>query len=117
MGPVPDGAVQVHHLPAQDARFALAQARYGLGGVLASLPGCQYVNHPHAIADAEFKPAQLAAAHGDDLLDWRYDYDRLSYSVMALPSGPTNAVQAWLEAPTGLPMSAALADLLVRGSR
>lgn len=234
------------HLPAQDARFALAQARYGLGGVLASLPGCQYVNHPHAIADAEFKPAQLAAAHdvgftvpatlitndakeaqafagrhgrivykplhgttyslqdqprtiwvrevdpqdldesvggtahlfqarvdkvadlrvtvmgdrvfcvrieteGDDLLDWRYDYDRLSYSVMALPPGPTDAVQAflkrfglvfgcfdlavtragdllflecnpngqwaWLEAPTGLPMSAALADLLVRGSR
>lgn len=50
------------HLEAQDARFALAQARYGFGGVLASLPGCRYVNHPSAIADAEFKPAQLAAA-------------------------------------------------------
>lgn len=46
----------------QDARFAALQARYGLGGVLASLPGCLYVNHPHAIADCEFKPAQLAVA-------------------------------------------------------
>lgn len=49
-------------LSAQDARFAAVQARYGLGGVLTSLPGCLYVNHPHAIADAEFKPAQLSAA-------------------------------------------------------
>ncbi|WUH99527.1 ATP-grasp ribosomal peptide maturase [Spirillospora sp. NBC_00431] len=49
-------------LEEQDARFAKLQARYGLGGVLASLPGCLYVNHPHAIADCEFKPAQLAAA-------------------------------------------------------
>jgi glutathione synthase/RimK-type ligase-like ATP-grasp enzyme len=30
--------------------------------VLASLPDCLYVNHPHAIADAEFKPAQLSTA-------------------------------------------------------
>lgn len=50
------------HLDDQDARFAVLQARYGLGGVLASLPDCLYVNHPHAIADAEFKPAQLVAA-------------------------------------------------------
>lgn len=50
------------HLDAQDARFAVTQARYGLGGVLASLPGCLYVNHPHRIGDAEFKPAGLAAA-------------------------------------------------------
>lgn len=49
-------------LDGQDARFAVLQARYGLGGVLASLPDCLYVNHPHAIADAEFKPAQLSAA-------------------------------------------------------
>ncbi|MCX9191357.1 ATP-grasp ribosomal peptide maturase [Carbonactinospora thermoautotrophica] len=46
----------------QDRAFAGAQARYGLGGVLASLPGCLYVNHPHRIADAEFKPMQLATA-------------------------------------------------------
>ena len=46
----------------QDRRFTIAQTRYGLGGILTSLPGCFYVNHPHSIADAEFKPAQLAAA-------------------------------------------------------
>ncbi|MCG0066317.1 ATP-grasp ribosomal peptide maturase [Streptomyces tricolor] len=50
------------HLDEQDARFAITQARYGLGGVLASLPGCLYVNHPHRIGDAEFKPAGLTAA-------------------------------------------------------
>ncbi|QNP70496.1 ATP-grasp ribosomal peptide maturase [Streptomyces roseirectus] len=50
------------HLDEQNARFAVTQARYGLGGVLASLPGCLYVNHPHRIGDAEFKPAGLAAA-------------------------------------------------------
>lgn len=49
-------------LSVQDARFASAQARYGLGGIVASLPGCLYVNHPHRIGDAEFKPAGLAAA-------------------------------------------------------
>ncbi|GLW07439.1 ATP-grasp ribosomal peptide maturase [Microtetraspora sp. NBRC 13810] len=49
-------------LDGQDARFATLQARYGLGGVLASLSDCLYVNHPHAIADAEFKPAQLSTA-------------------------------------------------------
>ncbi|WP_427885796.1 ATP-grasp ribosomal peptide maturase [Kribbella sp. GL6] len=49
-------------LEPQAARFAAAQARFGLGGVLASLPGCRYVNHPNAIGDAEYKPVQLAAA-------------------------------------------------------
>ncbi|MET8454134.1 ATP-grasp ribosomal peptide maturase [Streptomyces sp. NPDC005209] len=49
------------HLDEQDARFAIAQARYGLGGVIASLE-CLYVNHPHFIGDAEFKPSGLAAA-------------------------------------------------------
>ncbi|MFD8229427.1 ATP-grasp ribosomal peptide maturase [Streptomyces massasporeus] len=50
------------YLDEQDAQFAVTQARYGLGGVLASLPGCLYVNHPHRIGDAEFKPAGLTAA-------------------------------------------------------
>ena len=49
-------------LSKEDARFAVLQARYGLGGILVSLPGCLYVNHPHRIADAEFKPSQLSAA-------------------------------------------------------
>ncbi|MFJ7205656.1 ATP-grasp ribosomal peptide maturase [Streptomyces sp. NPDC098789] len=50
------------HLGDQDARFAVSQARYGLGGVIASLPDCLYVNHPHRIGDAEFKPSGLAEA-------------------------------------------------------
>lgn len=50
------------HLDEQTARFAVTQARYGLGGVMASLPGCLYVNHPHRIGDAEFKPSGLVAA-------------------------------------------------------
>ena len=50
------------HLTEQDGRFAIAQARYGLGGVLAHLPGCLYVNHPNRIGDAEYKPAGLAVA-------------------------------------------------------
>jgi ATP-grasp ribosomal peptide maturase len=240
------------HLDKQDARFASAQARYGLGGTLTSLPGCRYVNHPHAIADAEYKPAQLtvaadigmtipatiitndpaeahqfAAEHapiiykplystpyqdnqpdqitgtartiwvrhvnvdelsdavtgtahlfqarvdkqadlrvtvvGDavfcvridatdpDLLDWRYDYDKLTYTVIEPRAGLTdechaylkrfglvfgcfdfaltrsddpvflecnpNGQWAWMEGPTGLPMTAAFADLLERGNQ
>ncbi|WP_411140394.1 ATP-grasp ribosomal peptide maturase [Streptomyces sp. x-80] len=46
----------------QDERWCAEQARYGLGGVLASLPGTHYVNHPWRNRDAEYKPAQLATA-------------------------------------------------------
>ncbi|MEU2609724.1 ATP-grasp ribosomal peptide maturase [Streptomyces albus] len=228
------------HLDEQDARFAVTQARYGLGGVLAALPGCLYVNHPHRIGDAEFKPSGLAAAvasgfrvpptlitsdpvaaksfveeHGpaiykplstplyrvdgvsctvkveevtadqldervagtahlfqqkvgkvadvrvtvigdkvfsvridSGLLDWRTDYERLSYSVVEPPDEVRTALRrylayfglvfgafdfaldrhgvwwflecnpsgqwAWLEPATGLPMVAAMADLLER---
>jgi ATP-grasp ribosomal peptide maturase len=49
-------------LSAADAEFAAAQARIGVAGVLASLRGVRYVNHPHRNWAAEFKPAQLAAA-------------------------------------------------------
>lgn len=232
------------HLDEQTARFAATQARYGLGGILASLPGCLYVNHPHRIGDAEFKPSGLAAAvtagfnipptlvtsspdaarefikttpgpviykplsaplyridgvsctvqvqevtadqiddtvagtvhlfqHvvdkqadvrvtviGDrvfavridcELLDWRTDYDALSYTVVEPPPGITKALYtylnhfglvfgcfdfavdreggwwflecnpsgqwAWLEPETGLPMVAAMGDLLERKRR
>lgn len=44
-----------------EQRFAAAQARYGLGGVLAALP-VQWVNHPHRCADAAYKPLQLQLA-------------------------------------------------------
>ncbi|WP_432119143.1 ATP-grasp ribosomal peptide maturase [Streptomyces sp. bgisy032] len=47
------------HLPRQQGDFAAAEARHGLGGVLHALSGARYVNHPAAVARAEFKPAQL----------------------------------------------------------
>ncbi|MGW1143765.1 ATP-grasp ribosomal peptide maturase [Streptomyces sp. NPDC002454] len=49
-------------LSEQDARWCREEARYGLGGVLATLRGAHYVNHPWRNRDAEYKPAQLAAA-------------------------------------------------------
>ncbi|GAA1960173.1 ATP-grasp ribosomal peptide maturase [Amycolatopsis minnesotensis] len=49
------------HLPAQERRFAAAEARQGLGGLLFCLR-VPFVNHPSRIADAELKPAQLQAA-------------------------------------------------------
>ncbi|WP_042389692.1 ATP-grasp ribosomal peptide maturase [Streptacidiphilus melanogenes] len=231
------------HLDEQTARFAVTQARYGLGGILASLPDCLYVNHPHRIGDAEFKPSGLATAvdagfrvprtlvtsspdaarefikrgpgrviykplsaplyridgvsctvevqevtadqiddavagtvhlfqHAVDkqadvrvtvmgdrvfavridsgLLDWRTDYERLTYTVVQSPAGIREALAgylarfglvfgafdfavdhcgewwflecnpsgqwAWLEPATGLPMVAAMADLLERRS-
>jgi ATP-grasp ribosomal peptide maturase len=45
-----------------DARWCAAQARYGLGGILAALPGASYLNHPWRNQAAEYKPAQLSAA-------------------------------------------------------
>ncbi|MGH3865508.1 MAG: ATP-grasp ribosomal peptide maturase [Pseudonocardiaceae bacterium] len=44
-----------------EQRFARAQARVGLGGVLASLPA-KWINHPSALADCEYKPRQLSLA-------------------------------------------------------
>ncbi|WP_328373107.1 ATP-grasp ribosomal peptide maturase (plasmid) [Streptomyces sp. NBC_00445] len=46
-------------MPPQQRDFAIAEARHGLSGVLHSLSGARYVNHPAAVARAEFKPAQL----------------------------------------------------------
>lgn len=44
-----------------ERRFARAQARVGIGGVLSSVRG-RWVNHPAAVADAEYKPRQIAIA-------------------------------------------------------
>ncbi|MBJ7903442.1 ATP-grasp ribosomal peptide maturase [Streptomyces sp. DSM 110735] len=49
-------------LDGQTGRWAVEEARYGLGGILAALPGAHYLNHPWRNRDAEYKPAQLAAA-------------------------------------------------------
>lgn len=52
-------AARFLHLPAQDGDFAAAEARHGLSGVLNGLSTALYVNHPRAVAGADFKPAQL----------------------------------------------------------
>ncbi|MDA0565855.1 ATP-grasp ribosomal peptide maturase [Streptomonospora sp. S1-112] len=52
-------AARYEHLPAQQQRFAAAEARHGLSGVLNHLSAARYVNHPSAVARADFKPAQL----------------------------------------------------------
>ncbi|MFF9639448.1 ATP-grasp ribosomal peptide maturase [Streptomyces bacillaris] len=49
-------------LEERDRRFAAEQDLWGVGGVLASLPGAYYVNRPWNNRAAEHKPAQLAAA-------------------------------------------------------
>ncbi|CAL2063431.1 ATP-grasp ribosomal peptide maturase [Streptomyces murinus] len=50
------------HLGADDARFAAAQVRYGLGGTLYALDGPLWINHPLRNNAADYKPAQLAVA-------------------------------------------------------
>jgi ATP-grasp ribosomal peptide maturase len=49
-------------LDGADARWCVDQARFGLGGILATLPGARYLNHPWRNQAAEYKPAQLSAA-------------------------------------------------------
>ncbi|MGA5819498.1 ATP-grasp ribosomal peptide maturase [Kitasatospora sp. NPDC094028] len=49
-------------LDGQDRRFAASQTFWGTGGILASLPGARYVNHPWHNRAAEYKPSQLSVA-------------------------------------------------------
>ncbi|MEV5507837.1 ATP-grasp ribosomal peptide maturase [Streptomyces orinoci] len=49
-------------LNAQEREFAAAQVRHGMGGILAALPNCLYVNHPHLNWGAEYKPRQITEA-------------------------------------------------------
>lgn len=58
----PTSYVPPDSLEAQERDFAAAQFRHGLGGLLAALPGCLYVNHPHRNSGAEFKPRQITEA-------------------------------------------------------
>ncbi|MET9086187.1 ATP-grasp ribosomal peptide maturase [Streptomyces sp. NPDC004237] len=44
-----------------ERRFAAAQARSGLGGIITALD-CRWVSHPAAMSRAEYKPLQLASA-------------------------------------------------------
>jgi ATP-grasp ribosomal peptide maturase len=48
-------------LTAVERAHAHSEAKYGLGGVLSSLPAL-WVNHPARIADAAYKPVQLVKA-------------------------------------------------------
>lgn len=57
----PTGFRIPHHLSPEQQRFAKAEARRGLGGLLLTLP-VRWVSHPSRIADAEFKPLQLQIA-------------------------------------------------------
>ncbi|MEV0774729.1 ATP-grasp ribosomal peptide maturase [Streptomyces sp. NPDC050428] len=52
-------ATRFEHLPSQQREFATAEARHGFGGVLNHLHRVAYVNHPSAVARADFKPLQL----------------------------------------------------------
>lgn len=56
---------EAYRMPAQlspaEAQHARVEAKYGLGGVLASLPAL-WCNHPSRVADAAYKPLQLVRA-------------------------------------------------------
>lgn len=57
----PTGFRLPDHLSPEQQRFAKAEARRGLGGLLFTLP-VRWVSHPSRVADAEFKPLQLQLA-------------------------------------------------------
>ncbi|MFH8771873.1 ATP-grasp ribosomal peptide maturase [Streptomyces sp. NPDC017958] len=50
------------HLDTEDARYAAAQTRHGLGGILHGLEDARWVNEPMREAAADYKPRQLAVA-------------------------------------------------------
>ncbi|MFE1308997.1 ATP-grasp ribosomal peptide maturase [Streptomyces sp. NPDC058755] len=53
---------QFEYLDTPDARYAAAQTRHGLGGILHSLKDVRWVNQPMRDAAADYKPRQLAVA-------------------------------------------------------
>jgi hypothetical protein len=57
----PTGFRLPDHLSREQQRFAKAEARRGLVGLLLTLP-VRWVSHPSRVADAEFKPLQLQLA-------------------------------------------------------
>jgi glutathione synthase/RimK-type ligase-like ATP-grasp enzyme len=63
-------APEAYRMPEQlseaEAAHARVEAKYGLGGVLSSLPAL-WCNHPARIADASYKPVQLARAYAAGL--------------------------------------------------
>ncbi|MBV9164224.1 MAG: hypothetical protein JO281_22360 [Pseudonocardiales bacterium] len=57
----PEAYQMAPELSPAEAHHARVEAKYGLGGVLASLP-VLWCNHPSRVADAAYKPVQLARA-------------------------------------------------------
>ncbi|SDP30727.1 ATP-grasp ribosomal peptide maturase, SAV_5884 family [Actinopolyspora xinjiangensis] len=58
----PSGFAPHPTMTATERQCAAAEARAGLGGLLTSLSGARWINHPHANAAAKDKPHQLRAA-------------------------------------------------------
>ncbi|MEV6231084.1 ATP-grasp ribosomal peptide maturase [Saccharopolyspora shandongensis] len=58
----PEAYQMPDELSAPERHHAFLEAKYGLGGVLSSLPAF-WVNHPARMADAAYKPVQLVRAH------------------------------------------------------
>ncbi|MFY1595562.1 ATP-grasp ribosomal peptide maturase [Micromonospora sp. WMMD737] len=73
-----------------ERRWAAQEARIGFGGLLTALPA-RWVNHPHAMAAADFKPRQLtvAADHG------------LTIPPTIITNRPEHARKFVADAPTG----------------
>lgn len=59
----PEAYQMPDELSSAERHHAFLEAKYGLGGVLSSLPAL-WVNHPARLADASYKPVQLVWAHG-----------------------------------------------------
>ena len=57
-----------------ERHHCLREAKYGLGGVLASLP-VLWINHPSRLADAAYKPVQLVRAHELDVIGWTHHWE------------------------------------------
>lgn len=60
------GSPEAYQMPTElspvERHRCIREAKYGLGGVLSSLPAL-WVNHPSRLADAAYKPVQLVRAH------------------------------------------------------
>lgn len=77
-------------MSADDRRWAHTEAILGFGGILGAIDAT-WVNHPHAMARAEYKPLQLVEAHRVGLRTPRTlitnDPDRARGFAASLPAG------------------------------
>ncbi|MBL1099538.1 hypothetical protein [Streptomyces coffeae] len=107
------------YLSDDDARFAAAQVRYGLGGALYALDGGRkdYSALSYSVVDLpeHLDKALLSYLDHFGLVSGSFDLaiDRAG-NYWWLELNP-NGQWGWLEEHTGLKMSAAFADLLTRG--